>query len=304
MTKRVTRRGVLAGTAALFAGYGLGFGTRPALHQVQAWKDERFARRILPYEPVATPVVFGDVVPRLIEAGVIDPDKMVAHQQRRAQEAGMPAPLWTQKALRSGQVLDEPLVISIDEAPYLLDFLWAVGLATRMEVNKDSPVAQAGDRYASTGGWRLGKAPKGGAYFNSVQTVALTGEQESLVRAKAGATYRPCCDNSAFVQDCNHGSAMLGFYQLAAAQGLDGAALDRFGRLLNAAWYPQEHLMMAKYWERVRAVPWASVPDRQVLDFEMASISGFRRNVIMALQHLDGPAEARPSQAGPQRSAC
>src|SRR3546814_19376416 len=74
--------------------------------------------------------------------------------------------------------------------------------------------------FASTGGWTLGKEQNGGAYFNKFRIVELTPEQVALVTQVAKSTYRPCCNNSTFFQDCNHGSALLGLLHLGASQGL------------------------------------------------------------------------------------
>src|SRR3546814_2132150 len=76
-----------------------------------------------------------------------------------------------------------------------------------MSANESSPMN--GDslyNFASTGGWTLGKEQNGGAYFNKFRIVELTPEQVALVTQVAKSTYRPCCNNSTFFQDCNHGS--------------------------------------------------------------------------------------------------
>jgi hypothetical protein len=90
-----------------------------------------------------------------------------------------------------------------------------------MSTNKTSPVNGVSlFNLPSTGGWTLGKEENGGAYFNEFRIVELTPEQEALVTRIAKNTYRPCCNNSTFFQDCNHGSALLGLLELGASQGL------------------------------------------------------------------------------------
>ena len=95
----------------------------------------------------------------------------------------------------------------------------AVGLTNKAAFNTSSPIATVFiPAFASTGGWTLGDNP-GHVYFDSVEATPLTPRQDGMVLAAAKATYRPCCNNSTFFQDCNHGSALLGLMQIAASQG-------------------------------------------------------------------------------------
>jgi hypothetical protein len=63
-------------------------------------------------------------------------------------------------------------------------------------------------------------------FFNKCEIIKLTKEQEDLVYKVAQNTFRPCCNNSTFAQDCNHGSALLGALELAASQGYNELALQ------------------------------------------------------------------------------
>jgi len=165
-------------------------------------------------ESFQSEIKLGDSILRLVENGVIDPKKFTALYENRG---GLPAELRNILTERS----DKPILLTRDNANIYLNLFWPLGLANYMEGNNKSPVNSSSlFNFASTGGWTLGKEQNGGAYFNKFKIVQLTKEQEDIVIRIASNSYRPCCDNSAFFQDCNHGSALLGLLELGASQGL------------------------------------------------------------------------------------
>ncbi len=203
----------------------------------------------------------------------MDPGKFQRLYERRG---GLPT--WVARLFAAPST--EPITFSARTAPYLLNLLWPLGLATKTAFNDKSPLASVQlPFFASTGGWRLGKSDKGDVYFNRVETMRLDAAQESLVLEAARRTFRPCCDNSAFFQDCNHGSAMLGLFELAAAQGATIEALYRTGVAANAHWYPREYIATASYFRAVEDRPWHRVPPEIVLSKRFSSASGWRENV-------------------------
>jgi hypothetical protein len=150
--------------------------------------------QVTPAAGIDTGVTFGDAVPRLIAAGALDPDKL------RASGGGLPG--WVVRVLDGSST--EPIIFSRDRAPYLVNLLWPIGLSNQVVFNRQSPINTehlAG--FASTGGWTLGRAPNGSVYFNTIDAVSLTARQAFLALAIATNTFRPCCDNSTFFQDCN-----------------------------------------------------------------------------------------------------
>ena len=178
--------------------------------------------------PIATGLDIARPLARLVEAGVIDRDKFVTAHKNRG-----PVPEWVSQALEGKS---QELILSIETAAYNLNLLWPLGLATRATFNADSPLR--GDdlaNFASTGGWTIGRESNGAVYFDAVETLTLTPEQAALVRRLAGNVYRPCCGNSAFFQDCNHGSAMLALMELAAANGRNSAELWIWPRAQTAS---------------------------------------------------------------------
>lgn len=228
---------------------------------------------VVPTAGVELPVRFGDAVPRMIAAGAISPARF---ERLYAARGGMP------KWMRSlfGRPSAEPIRVSATSAPLLLNLLWPLGLSNRTAFNARSPLARAPLRgsLASTAGWRLGGRP-GGALFNGAEIVALDSAAEAAVEQVARASFRPCCDNSTFFQDCNHGSALLGLYQLAAAQGAGAPELFRIGKLVNSYWFPQQYAATAIYFRRFEDLGWTELDPARLMGRRYSSASGWVRNV-------------------------
>ncbi|MBI4292019.1 MAG: hypothetical protein HY661_11115 [Betaproteobacteria bacterium] len=97
-------------------------------------------------------------------------------------------------------------------------------------------------------------------------------------------SFRPCCNNSTFFQDCNHGSALLGLLALGASQGLNEEELFREALAFNAFWFPQHYSHIAIYFKVVRGVGWRDIDPRTVMAANFSSASGMQANVAMELQ--------------------
>ncbi len=166
--------------------------------------------------------------------------------------------------------------------------MWPLGLANYMSSNKESPVnSKSLFNFASTGGWNLGKEENGGAYFNQFNIVELTPEQEVLVTKIAQNTYRPCCNNSTFFQDCNHGSALLGLLQLGASQRLSEDELYREALAFNAFWFPHSYIQTALYFKAVESTDWDNVDPKVVMGKDFSTISGWSGTVAKKVSELD-----------------
>jgi len=193
---------------------------------------------VIPTTGIQTGIVFEDSITKLIAAGVIDPGKF------RGGTNKLPASV--ERLLRSPS--NDPIVFNKDTAPYLVDLLWPIGLANRAAFNEQSPLNTISiPTFASTRGWTTGREPNGYVYFNKVDVVRLTGAQQRMVEAVARTTYRPCCNNSTFFQDCNHGSALLGLLELAASQGAKPKYLYRLGVTANSYWFPDQYAATGLY---------------------------------------------------------
>jgi hypothetical protein len=241
--------------------------------------DEVIAQ-VLPERGFQSKIALGDSVVKLVQNGVIDRDKFLAIYESRG---GLPAELKDVLERPSSK----PILLTRQNANYYVNLLWPLGLANYMSSNKQSPIlGESLFNFASTGGWNLGKEENGGAYFNKFKIVELTPEQEALVTKIAQNTYRPCCNNSTFYQDCNHGSALLGLLQLGAAQGLSEDELYREALAFNSFWFPHNYIQTALYFKAVKNTDWDKVNPKTIMGKDYSSISGWYANVDVEVKKL------------------
>lgn len=244
---------------------------------------DEVAARVLPEEGYQSKISLGDSVTKLVEQGVIDRKKFEAlYKDRGVQSQEM-------NKIKSSltQPVNEPIILTRENANYYVNLLWPLGLANYMETNKKSPInGKDVGNYASTGGWDLGKEKNGGAYFNKFKIVSLTQEQEALVTKLAKNIYRPCCDNSTFFQDCNHGSALLGLLQLGAAQGLTEDELYKEALAFNSFWFPDNYIQTALYFKVVKNIEWQDVNPKEVLGKNYSTSSGWSKNVSQEIAKI------------------
>lgn len=273
---KTTRRQLLGGLAAVTSAYGLGVATPRLISYAEGAPVRRAIDAVLPLQPIPTGLDIGRPVARLVEAGVIDREKILTVHAKRG-----PVPEWVSQAL-DGESAE--LTFALETAAYNLNLLWPLGLATKAAFNEVSPVN--GDdlgEFASTGGWILGRENNGASYFNAVETLTLSPDQANLVRRLADNIYRPCCGNSAYFQDCNHGSAMLGLIELAAADGRNAADILEMAKIANGFWYPQQYVEIALYFDIIEDLRWKGAPAERVLSAEYSSIGGWKRNIQAVL---------------------
>lgn len=239
--------------------------------------------QVLPEKGVDTGVAFGDAIQKVIAAGALDPEKLRAR--------GLPR--WVERLLAAPS--EVPIVFTGDRASYLVNLLWPIGLSNRAVFNRVSPINTADlPGFASTGGWTLGRAPSGHVYFNAVDAVKLTDRQAFLALAVATNTFRPCCDNSTFFQDCNHGSALLGLIELAVSQGATAEAAYRIALAANSYWFPGQYARTAQYFSHFENRAWKRVPAAQILGAAYSSLSGWRQHVEAPLRQAKVALPADP----------
>ena len=234
--------------------------------------------QVVPVRGYQSRVVLGDSIVKLAREGVIDAKKLEALY---AQRGGLPEELKGILTMSSRA----PMLLTAKNATLYVNILWALGLANHMETNSTSPLnGPTRFNYASTGGWTLGREANGGAYFNKFPIVALTPQQEALVTRVAQHSFRPCCDNSTFFQDCNHGSALLGLLALGASQGLNEEELFREALAFNSFWFPHQYAHIALYFKAVKSAEWRDIDPRMVTSANFSSASGWKMNVARELQ--------------------
>jgi hypothetical protein len=226
--------------------------------------------QVIPKAGIPTGVAVEGSIQKLIAAGVIDPDKF------RGSFKELPA--WVERLLLAPS--DDPIVFSQETAPYLVNLLWPIGLSNRAAFNENSPINTLSiPTFASTGGWTIGRQESGHVYFNQVEIVRMTADQQAMALKVATTTYRPCCNNSTFFQDCNHGSALLGLLELAASQGASLEKLYGFALTANSYWFPDNYAKTALYFLHFNRKSWRDIEPKLVLSADYSSVSGWQTNV-------------------------
>lgn len=214
------------------------------------------------------PLYWGDIGPRLVSAGVIDVAKL---------EKATGGLSDGEKAILKGDYKGE-VKIGEEESRFLLNTLWALGLAQKSEVLARGPMSGYEDAayLASTGGWTVGGEENGIAYLNKSRILTLTEDEEKLVYEVASNTYRPCCDNPTLFPDCNHGAALLGALELAASQGYNEEQLYALALKLNSLWFPEEYRGIAE--------KFPDLSPKEALSAKYSSYSGWQENVAVRVE--------------------
>ena len=199
-------------------------------------------QQVNPPDGYEIPAVFGDVGSQLVAAGAIDLVKFIALYQQQNK------PLTDEQKILLTKETVAPVVINLDNAAFLLNFFWALGLVNQNEILTDGQMMSGGSdkvgNFASTGGWTLGaKTPT--ELFASTKIFTLTDEQQARLLEVAAGVYRPCCNNPTDFPDCNHGMAMLGLLELMASQNATTDEMFETAKYVNAFWYPQQMLEVA-----------------------------------------------------------
>ena len=229
--------------------------------------------QVNPVDGYTLPVSYGNLGPQLIEAGVIDYDAFMTVMA----SSGDPVSNTQIDILKKGS--EEQVVMTAENAHFLLNFFWAVGLANNNSILTEGPMVQYGDGqiegFASTGGWSIAKKPVTNLYA-SMNMIPLTPEQQALVEEVATAVYRPCCNNHTLFPDCNHGMAMLGLLELMASKGATADDMFEAAKYVNAYWFPQQTLEIATYLRVNEDVDFANADARLVVGNSLSSASGAR----------------------------
>src|SRR3989344_4610038 len=228
--------------------------------------------QVLPSEGVVLPVTWGNLGAKLVSVGAIDADKFKAVYDQRGAFTD------EYKNLLLGQN-DGKLKITNENAGYLLNLLWALGLASKNPILESgemtNPAYGGAGNFASTGGWTIAQ---GNAmdHYSKHKFFDLTSDQQDLVDKVSRGIYRPCCGNSTHFPDCNHGMAMLGLLELMASQGASEQDMWKAALVVNSYWFPDTYLTIASYMKS-KGVEWKDVNPQEILGINYSSNSGFQR---------------------------
>ncbi len=228
--------------------------------------------RVLPAEGVTLPVIWGDLGAKMVSVGVIDAEKFEGLYSGRGglNEEGK------KLLLGSG---NGKIKITRENSGVLLNLLWALGLGNKNEIIEKGPMTDSrfggAGNFASTGGWTLAKGDAM-THYSQHPFITLTMEQQKMVERVSQGIYRPCCDNPTYFPDCNHGMAMLGLLELMASQGVSEEEMYRVALQVNAYWFPDTYLTIAKYLE-IRGGTWEKANPKDILGKNYSSFTGFQR---------------------------
>jgi len=239
---------------------------------------------VLPKEGVTLPVSWGDLGSKLVEAGVINlPEFQKVVNMTPEQE----------KILTVGS--DEKIMINAQNSQFVVDVLWALGLAQKSIVYTDGPLgkeyAKEQGNFASTGGWSLARGEATG-YLNRFDFIPLTAEQQVKVGEIAKNVYRPCCGNSTWFPDCNHGMAALAVIELLVSAEIPEKEIYRLVLGFNSFWFPDTYLTTATYFAR-QGTTWDNIDAKEVLGEKYSSGRG-----AGDIAKKVGPLPYRPTQGG------
>ncbi len=216
-------------------------------------------------------VRFGDLGPQLVNVGAIDRDRFI----QLYENSGWPLSYEQQALLR--KYSDDGIIINRQNARFLLNFFWALGLTNDNPILKEGAMVTASEgdigRFASTGGWTLGRRPAAELYA-SEQIILLTPDQQQRLEEVASLVYRPCCNNHTAFPDCNHGMAMLGLLELLA--GRDASLEEMFGaaKNMNTFWFTQQAIESAAFFQLTMNLDYQDVDPRMAVGPEVFSGSG------------------------------
>ena len=230
------------------------------------------AEEIIPKNGVELPVKWGNFGKQLVESGAIDANKFETLYNQRG---GLNN---EDKNLLYGEN-NGNLKITSENSGYLLNLLWAFGLANKNEILEQGPMTDSqysgAQNFASTGGWTMSQGDTM-SHYSKHQFIDLTNEQQSLVERVSKNIYRPCCGNSTYFPDCNHGMAMLGLLELMASQGVSESDMYRVALIVNSYWFPDTYLTIAKYFQN-RGINWENVDPKEILSSAYSSASGYQQ---------------------------
>jgi hypothetical protein len=230
--------------------------------------------KVIPSSGVALPITWGNLGEQMVQAGVINEAAFTALYANRG---GLPPDM--QAMLDSSDTAQ--ITITSANSGIILNLLWALGLGNKNPIIENGPMQDpqygGAGNFASTGGWTLSQG-KAMAHYDAHQFVTLTPAEQSLVEDVAKNIYRPCCGNSVYFPDCNHGMAMLGLLELMASQGAREGQMYKTALAVNSYWFPSDYLTIAQYLQS-KGIDWSTVNPKDILGATYSSAAGYQQIV-------------------------
>ena len=236
---------------------------------------------VLPSEGVILPVIWGALGAKLVSVGAIDEKRFKALYEEQGQFTTE-----YKNLLEGNNVGKTGLKITRENAGYLLNLFWALGLASKNPIldsgEMTNPRYGGAQNFASTAGWTLAQGDPM-THYSRHKFFNLTPDQQALVEKVSKGIYRPCCGNSTNFPDCNHGMAMLGLLELMASQGVTEQEMWQTALAVNAYWFPDTYLTIATYLKN-KGVEWSAVKPQEILGANYSSASGYARIASQVVQ--------------------
>ncbi len=229
---------------------------------------------VFPTRGIEVKARWGAVLPELVAKGVIDMNKFTT----MFEQSGEPLSEAYKTILAAPQD-GLPIVFSSETARFTVDALWALGLAQESDVLLKGPMSEdksSTGRFASTGGWTLGKSENAMDYYAKWNLLGLSSEDQVRVTRIAESVYRSCCGNSTAFPDCNHGMAMLGLIELMVSQDASDEDIYDAAKAANTYWFPDSTLEMAMYLQQ-KGLEWKDAEANVVVGKDYASGEAARR---------------------------
>jgi len=242
--------------------------------------EDNYEQKVIPEDGVVLPAKWGDLGAKMTSVGVIDKIKL---EELYASRRGLNG---EERKLLEG--LDNGyLKITPENSGFVLNLLWALGLGNKNEILDNGPMTDkkygGAGGFASTGGWTLAD---GGAmnHYSKHRFIVLTPEQQAIVERVSKGIYRPCCGNSVYFPDCNHGMAMLGLLELMASQGVLEEEMYKAALAVNSYWFPDTYLVIAKYLKS-QGKDWHMAVPKEILGYNYSSGPGYQK----LLEKIENP---------------
>ena len=233
---------------------------------------EDYSQKVIPENGVVLPVKWGDLGAQMTSAGVIDKTKF---EEMYAKRGGLND---EEKKLLEG-IDNGNLKITKENSGFVLNLLWALGLGNKNEILEKGPMNDekygGAGNFASTGGWTLSRG-NAMSHYSMHKFIVLTPAQQTLVEKVSKGIFRPCCGNSTYFPDCNHGMAMLGLLELMASQGVSEDEMYKVALAVNSFWFPDTYITIAKYLKS-QGKDWGNADPKEILGFDYSSGAGFQK---------------------------
>jgi len=234
--------------------------------------EDNYSQKVTPAEGVTLPAKWGDLGAKMASVGVIDKVKLEELYAGRGGLNGEERKLL--EDLDNGY-----LKITPENSGFVLNLLWALGLGNKNEILENGPMTDekygGTGGFASTGGWTLARGDAM-SHYSMHRFIVLTPEQQSLAERVAKGIYRPCCGNSVYFPDCNHGMAMLGLLELMASQDVSEEEMYKAALAVNSYWFPNTYLTIAKYLKS-QGKDWSSAEPKEILGYNYSSGTGYQK---------------------------